>query len=148
MEYSYFEYSKPFPKEINIQICNDSPAHVGPFLHAIDFLMPEGSKILAPRLGTIVEVKDDSNKGGPSEEFVNDLNFITISHGGVEFSQLCHISQRGSLVKVGDLVLEGQHIGYTGSTGWCYEPHLHFIVFKLTGQNKYGFESLKIRFAE
>lgn len=146
MEESRWLYAKPFSKEIETVESTDSPAHFGPYCHAIDYLMPNDSPILAPRDGVVVQVKDDSDKGGPSREFEHDLNYITIAHGGGEFSQLCHLKHRGSLVRIGEQVREGQLIGHTGSTGWCYEPHLHFMVFKLDQSQKLGFQSLKIRF--
>ncbi len=146
MEESYWLYTKPFPKEVEVVESTDSPAHFGPYCHAIDYLMPDGSKILAPKEGFVVEVKDSSNRGGPSQEFENDLNYITISHGNNEFSQLCHIKHKGALVRVNQPVSRGQLIAYTGSTGWTYEPHLHLMVFKLTGENQWGFQSVKIRF--
>jgi murein DD-endopeptidase MepM/ murein hydrolase activator NlpD len=145
---SLWRYSKPFPKEIEVRECNDSPAHFGPYCHAIDFLMPDGSQILAPMAGVVIQVRDDSNRGGPSQEFENDLNYITIAHGGNEFSQLCHIAYKGALVREGQQVEEGQLLAHTGSTGWCYEPHLHFMVFKPTGENEHGFQSLAIRFKD
>lgn len=142
---SFYLYSHPFPKDIEVVVSTDSPAHFGPYRHAIDFLMSDGSTVLAPLTGKVVEVRDWSDKGGPSQEFEHYLNYITLSHGNNEFSQLCHIKHRGSLVRVGQIVVEGQPIAYTGSTGWCYEPHLHFMVFKLVDDGQYGFQSLKIR---
>ena len=144
MEESFWLYAKPFPKEIETAASTDSPAHFGPYCHAIDYLMPDGSSILAPMQGVVVQVKDDSDRGGPSQEFVNDLNYITIAHGN-EFSQLCHIRHRGALVRAGQQVKEGELIAYTGSTGWTYEPHLHFMVFR-RANNEWGFQSIKIRF--
>ena len=144
MEESFWLYTKPFPKEIEVIESTNSPAHFGPYCHAIDYLMPDGSPVLAPRGGVVVQVKDDSYLGGPSQEFVNDLNYITIVHGN-EFSQLCHIRHKGVLVRVGQQVKEGQLIAHTGSTGWTHEPHLHFMVFH-RADNQWGFQSVKIRF--
>ena len=148
VEESFYLYSYPFPKDIEIVVSTDSPAHFGPYKHAIDFLMPDGSTVLASLTGVVVEVKDWSDKGGPSQEFEHFLNYITLSHGNNEYSQLCHIRHKGSLVKVGQTVVGGQPIAYTGSTGWCYEPHLHFMVFKFDPSSELGFQSLKIRFKD
>lgn len=151
-EESFWEYSRPFPRDIEVRESTDSPAHFGPYLHAVDYLMPDGSQVLAPRGGIVIQVVDCHNRGGPNQEFEHDLNCITLSHGGFsggdEFSQLCHIAHRGALVKKGERVEEGQLIARTGSTGWTYEPHLHFMVFVLTDENKYGFQSVKIRFKD
>lgn len=148
MKESYWLYAMPFSKEIRVRESTDSPAHAGPYCHAIDFLMPDGSMVLVPKSGKIIQVKDDSNRGGPSKEFEDDLNYITIAHGANEFSQLCHLGFRKALVREGQEVSMGQLIAYTGSTGWTYEPHLHFMVFQLTTENKWGFQSVKIRFSD
>lgn len=148
MKESYWPYARPFSKEIEVRESTDSPAHIGPYHHAVDFLMPDGSKVLSPRGGRIIQVKDDSNRGGPNQEFENDLNYITIAHGANEFSQLCHLGYKQALVKEGEEVFEGQLIAYTGSTGWTYEPHLHFMVFQPTKENEWGFQSVKIRFMD
>jgi murein DD-endopeptidase MepM/ murein hydrolase activator NlpD len=148
MKKSYWLYARPFSNETEVRESTDSPAHVGPYCHAVDFLMPDGSKVLAPRTGTIIQVKDNSNRGGANQEFENDLNYITISHGMNEFSQLCHIGFKSAQVKEGQKVEEGQLIAYTGSTGWTYEPHLHFMVFQPTNKNQWGFESVPIRFKD
>lgn len=145
MEETLWRYSLPFSAKIPLKIELNSIAHVGPYEYAVDFLMPEGSEVLAPRPGLVVKIKDDSNKGGPSKEFENDANYITLAHCN-EFSQLVHFRKDGIFAKEGEEVKEGQLLGYTGSTGWTYEPHLHFMVFKVLPDGK--FQSLKIRFKE
>lgn len=142
-EESFWKYAFPFPPTYKVEIEPNSVTHSGPYEHAIDFLMPDGSEVWAPRNGQVIVIKDDSDRGGPSKEFENDANFITLRHLN-EFSQLVHLGHKQVLVRPNDWVEEGQLLGYTGSTGWTYEPHLHFMVFKVLDENK--FQSLKIRF--
>ena len=132
--------------------CAKSPqSHIGPFKWAIDFLVPDGTKILAAETGKIVQVVDTNTKWGDSEKFRDQLNFITIRHANGEFSQYCHVAL-GSFhdigLKVGDIIKKGKVIGKVGKNGWTDRDHLHFIIFK-TGKiegNPYNFYSLQPRF--
>jgi murein DD-endopeptidase MepM/ murein hydrolase activator NlpD len=39
-----------------------------------------------------------------------------------------HLAAGGVLVRVGEHVEAGQHIGLSGNTGYSTAPHLHFAV--------------------
>ena len=126
-------------------------SHIGPYKWAIDFLVPDGTEVLAAEDGVIVEVIDSNFAWGDSEEFRDQLNYLTIRHANGEFSQYCHLatqSFRQTGLKVGDSVKKGQQIARVGKTGWTDRDHLHFLVFKvekLEG-SPFGFYSLKVRF--
>ena len=132
------EISKGRPPEVISRrgpfVIDLSPeTHYGPFAHAIDFLMPEGTEVLASAAGEVVKVVDHHTEGGFNEAFANSMNFVTIRHANGMFSQYCHlapgsVSIRG--VAVGTLVHAGQPIGEIGLTGWTDRPHLHFLVFR------------------
>lgn len=53
-------------------------------------------------------------------------NYVVLSRGDGITTLYAHMSKRG--VKVGDVVSQGQVIGYVGSTGRSTAPHLHFEV--------------------
>lgn len=55
-------------------------------------------------------------------------NYVVLSRGDGITTLYAHMSKRG--VKVGDVVSQGQVIGYVGSTGSSTAPHLHFEVRK------------------
>jgi murein DD-endopeptidase MepM/ murein hydrolase activator NlpD len=102
--------------------------HFGPDKYATDFSMPEGTLVIAARSGLVVHTKSDSDKGGPSEMYANDANFIQILHDDGTIGEYLHLKFEGILVHVGDKVEVGQSIGYSGNTGNTSGPHLHFEV--------------------
>lgn len=125
---------------------DESPAHKGRLKDAVDFIMPEGTQIMAALDGVVVDIKQDSNIGGPDKSFDKYGNFIELKHDNEEYSIYEHIRQNGSLVKVGDKVTKGQIIGYSGATGWIAHlgPHLHFDIHKYFGKNPDDYNTLKI----
>lgn len=58
------------------------------------------------------------------------MNYVTLRHSNGEWSQYVHLKYRGSLVKLGEKVRQGQPIALSGNTGFSAAPHLHFHVFK------------------
>lgn len=146
LEKSRNKYLKPFPKgtEVRGENYDNSPAHVGPFKGAVDFLVNLGTPTLASLEGVVTAVVDWNERYGSSEEFANDVNYITIKHRNNEFSQVLHLAKGSAKVKVGDRVKTGQEIAVSGNSGWMTEPHLHFFVFRnLPGGE---FKGLKIQF--
>lgn len=134
-------------------VCATSPeSHLSPFKHAIDFLIPDGTPVLAALDGTVTEVQESSNHWGPTSDYGDYLNYVTISHGNGEFSQYCHLSQHSvsqSGVKVGMRVQTGQQVALVGKTGWTDRDHLHFIVFRgAQNESPWDFKSLVAQFAE
>ncbi len=61
---------------------------------------------------------------GVSIHNINGGNFILIDHGNGEFGRYCHLREN-IRVKAGDMVKQGDVIGYVGNTGQSVEPHLH-----------------------
>lgn len=136
----------PFP-------CAKSPqSHIGPFLHAVDFLVPDGTLVLAAQDGDVVELIEHNTRWGASQEFRDKLNFITIAHASGEFSQYCHFAKdsvAAHSIRIGSRVKVGQPIAIVGKTGWTDRDHLHFVIFRSdrgNPANPFGFKSLRPRF--
>lgn len=131
-----YNYSLPFLKGKRykvLQAQNTNFTHKGSFSKfAIDFKMNIGQTVCAIRGGLVVNVKENSNKGGKSKKYLNDANYIVIGHKDGTFSQYVHLKKDGAIVEKGDFVIKGQPIGYSGNTGMSTEPHLHFAVYKPT----------------
>jgi murein DD-endopeptidase MepM/ murein hydrolase activator NlpD len=145
-ELSKGEYRYPFPDDTKVvEIQEDHEAHTGPFKGAIDFLVPEGTPILASREGTVKAVVDEHDKHGPTEEFAEYLNFVRIQHDDGERSIYGHLAKGSALVKAGERVAEGQPIGEVGWSGWTDALHIHFFVSRSV-PGKPGFKGLKPKF--
>jgi hypothetical protein len=112
-------------------------SHRGICLYAWDFVMPTGTEILAARGGKTVEILDDHDGMGLIS------NYITIEHEDGTRAVYAHIRYKGSLVKIGDLVRQGQPIALSGMVGQAPGPHLHFYV-----TNKEGTLPLPVSFSD
>ena len=122
-------YAHPVaPADIVRISTRESPAHRGRLRFSVDFIVPQGTRVLAAADGRVVDVKADSKKGGDDKKFEKDGNFIEIYHRNFEYSEYEHLSK--VVVKPGEQVSTGQLIGYSGATGWLggLGPHLHFMV--------------------
>ena len=97
--------------------------------YALDFPMPKGTPIAAARGGVVIQVKQDSNRGGSSKSYEKDGNKISILHKDGSYADYVHLQKNGALVSVGDSVIVGQKIGFSGNTGRTTGPHLHFQVY-------------------
>jgi murein DD-endopeptidase MepM/ murein hydrolase activator NlpD len=85
----------------------------------IDIAVPEGTPIRAAASGTVVLVQSEAESGGYG-------NFTCLDHGGG--LQTCYAHQSSVAVSSGQSVSQADVIGYTGCTGRCFGPHLHFEV--------------------
>ena len=90
------------------------------FHQGLDIAAPEGTPYFAAAPGTVVSATNDGgNNGGAG-------NWVVIDHGHGVVTKYMHSLH--TFVKVGDIVLQGQHIGDVGETGAAYGAHLHFQV--------------------
>jgi peptidoglycan DL-endopeptidase CwlO len=85
----------------------------------IDIAVVEGTPIRAAASGTVNLLQSDAESGGYG-------NFTCLDHGGG--LSTCYAHQTSLGVAAGQSVSQGDVIGYTGCTGYCFGPHLHFEV--------------------
>ncbi len=83
-----------------------------------DFAAPVGTPILATANGTVTE---STRRGGNGK-------YVKIKHNATYSTQYLHMSRRA--VKVGDLVKQGDVIGYIGMTGNTGGPHVCYRFWK------------------
>jgi murein DD-endopeptidase MepM/ murein hydrolase activator NlpD len=82
----------------------------------IDIGVPTGTPIHAAAAGTVIYCGWEEGYG----------NFVVIDHGGNLATAYGH--QSSIAVACGQQVAQGQVIGYSGCTGHCTGPHVHFEV--------------------
>jgi murein DD-endopeptidase MepM/ murein hydrolase activator NlpD len=82
----------------------------------IDIGVPEGTPIHAAAAGTVIYCGWEEGYG----------NFVVLDHGGNLATAYGH--QSSIAVACGQQVAQGQVIGYSGCTGHCTGPHVHFEV--------------------
>ena len=80
----------------------------------IDFAAEEGAEIYAVAGGIVTAADYDVEKG----------NYVVLDHGGGLETEYQHM--KSLLVSAGQSVVQGQVLGYVGSTGNSTGPHLHF----------------------
>lgn len=121
-------------------------SHRGASRYAVDIAMPVGTAVHAARGGTVIDVVEKHNRGGASRRYAKYANFITIQHSDGTTGEYYHLRKNGSVVDVGDQISTGQHIGYSGNTGFSSLPHLHFAIYRAKSHGNY--ESLPFKFAK
>jgi murein DD-endopeptidase MepM/ murein hydrolase activator NlpD len=129
-------YNLPFAKGskfLLIQAYNSKMSHQNEL--SLDFKMRKGSKICAARGGVVTATKADSDVGGLKDEYLSQGNHIIIKHNDGSTAMYWHLKKDGVVVNVGDTVVQGQHIGYSGNTGYSAFPHLHFQVQNVEGRD-------------
>ena len=85
----------------------------------IDIAVPEGTPIRAALPGTVAFTQSEAESGGYG-------NYTCIDHGGG--LSTCYAHQSAFAVNPGQQVEQGEVIGYSGCTGYCLGPHVHFEV--------------------
>lgn len=132
-------YSAPFGGSAPRQLIGGygSATHLAANFYALDFAMPVGTPVLAARSGIVVDVQDGFRKGGLRPELIQRANLLAIAHSDGTLASYGHL-RAGIEVVEGDTVSRGQLLGYSGSTGFSGQPHLHFHVGKrlMGGQNR------------
>jgi murein DD-endopeptidase MepM/ murein hydrolase activator NlpD len=126
-------YSLPYPAGMSCPVSqgfHGKYSHTGGDSFSIDFKMAEGTHVLAARAGTVVGIKDDSDKGGGDKKYEWDANYILIRHGDGTLGHYVHLQKGGCRVQIGDQVKPGDWIGLSGNTGHSTGAHLHFAVFR------------------
>ena len=106
----YYRLSSQFGYRIH-PITGKPHSHTG-----IDVPAPGGTSILAAKSGQVVTSAYHYSYG----------NYVVIDHGNGNSTLYAHMSSRA--VSEGQMVTQGQVIGYVGTTGSSTGNHLHFEV--------------------
>ena len=86
----------------------------------VDYAAPKGTPVVAVGDGTVIMA---AYKGGGG-------NSVKVKHNGNYTTGYLHLWRYGKGIKKGVKVIQGQVIGYVGSTGLSTGPHLDFRFWK------------------
>ena len=131
---------------------------------AWDFDLPEGTRVLAARGGTVILMNGNwrpdhcggttESEAGPitSQLIGNEANFVQIDHGDGTSALYLHLSAVAPSIErkavTGAPVLQGELLGLSGKTGYTQcVPHLHFQV-EQSARADWFTTSLPISFAD
>ena len=87
--------------------------------NGVDLAAPHGREVMAAASGSVIIARDSGWNGGYGK-------YIVISHPNGTQTLYAHLN--GAIVYQGATVVQGQVVGYVGSTGRSTGPHLHFEV--------------------
>ena len=142
-----YRYQLPFAAGERFSVVqgfNGFFSHRGASRYAVDFAMPIGSAVHAARGGFVIDTEARHWRGGSSRRYAKYANYIIVLHDDGTTGEYYHLQQHGVLVKRGQSVSKGQHIGYSGNTGFSSLPHLHFAVYQALEGGKY--QSIPFKF--
>jgi len=103
--------------------------------YSLDFILDEGTEVLASRGGVVSKVKDDSDFNYSGEDpkrariAAKQANYVEIKHGDGTFTKYTHLKKDSVLVEVDQRVSQREPIAESGNTGWSSEAHLDFIAY-------------------
>jgi len=64
----------------------------------------------------------------PADTLLRNANLIRVLHDDGTMAVYAHLQRDGAVVAPEQRVRTGQHIGWSGNTGFSTGPHLHFAV--------------------
>jgi murein DD-endopeptidase MepM/ murein hydrolase activator NlpD len=100
-------------------------SHQGTFYYSFDFQMDIGTEVHASRDGVVKYIESGFNN---DDHIPGHENYIIIRHRDGTFGRYFHLAPQSAIVAVGDHIVRGQQIGYSGNSGFSATPHLHFDV--------------------
>ncbi|MBL8900267.1 MAG: M23 family metallopeptidase [Planctomycetes bacterium] len=127
-----------------VQGFHGEPSHRGADAYAVDLQCPLGTAVHAARSGLVVELREDSDRGGADPALRDEANFVRLLHADGTLGFYAHFARNGVEVELGQRVTAGAALGRTGSSGWMGEPHLHFAV--ALADARHGWRSIPFRF--
>lgn len=121
----------PLEEGLNAQVSQanaQGPTHQGTVAYAWDFVVAEGTPVVASAPGVVVWVRDDSSAYAEGGEALEDANWIVVDHGAGLFSSYVHLAPGSALVVPGQHVEAGEPLALTGLSGQLTGAHLHMQV--------------------
>lgn len=93
----------------------------------IDIPIEEGTPVYAAATGTVIYAQNNWTSSMGYSGVASYGNCVFIDDGGGWQTRYAHLSS--VVVQFGDVVTQGQLIGYSGNTGNSTGPHLHLAIY-------------------
>jgi murein DD-endopeptidase MepM/ murein hydrolase activator NlpD len=106
---------------------NSSFSHYNTFKYAVDFDMPIGTLVTAARTGRVVYVVENYSN---NDHLIGHENAVIVMHEDSTYARYTHLTTNGAIVERNQLLMPGDSLGLSGSSGDSNHPHLHFDVTK------------------
>ncbi|HBO46410.1 MAG TPA: hypothetical protein DD670_21275, partial [Planctomycetaceae bacterium] len=91
--------------------------------------MDQGVPVVAAAAGTVIAVEDSRFDRNYLDHIVDtEPNYVIVDHGNGLWTNYVHLRKDSVGVSVGQVMSAGQQLGLVGSSGYSYDPHLHFEV--------------------
>jgi murein DD-endopeptidase MepM/ murein hydrolase activator NlpD len=94
------------------------------FHTGLDIAAPDGTPVHAAAGGIVVHA-GLAVPGDPTQSYGNCVAIMHNSHTVTIYGHM-QIGVHDLQVRVGEVVSQGQILGYEGATGWATGPHVHF----------------------
>ena len=104
---------------------NMSPSHTGTFKYSVDFGMPIGTIVTAARSGRVVYILESYSD---DDQVDGHENVVIIMHEDTTYARYVHLTRNGAIVQINQMVVPGDTVGFSGSSGTNGGAHLHFDV--------------------
>ncbi|MEO8664903.1 MAG: M23 family metallopeptidase [Ignavibacteria bacterium] len=101
--------------------------HHGTDICLYDFTaMDKFTRIKAAANGTVVKMDFDNFDRNTAWADGLHSNYVVLRHDDGTYAKYLHLMKKSVTVKLGEYVLQGQTLGYVGSSGYSTDAHLHF----------------------
>ena len=104
-----------------------SSYHQGADYHAVDLHNgdnPSATRwmwVTNPAMGEVMEIG--------TNQYSSYGYYVKMNHHNGWISMVCHLQTNPeNFIAVGNTLLQGTFLGYTGSSGWATGPHIHFVI--------------------
>jgi hypothetical protein len=140
-----YVYALPFdekmPRMVGQSFGGEKTHYTPVSYHAVDFLMPVGTPVLAAREGTVAKVIQGHTTHcfePENPEICSSAhgNEIIVLHEDGTFATYLHLDSSGNgiVVEKGQKVNRKQLLGHSGFNGYINEPHLHFDLNRISSR--------------